>query len=52
MPELLDGLVFIGGNLDSNPHEKVLLYLNKNGKIILNKNAPKSLKDAFILVNN
>ena len=38
MPELLDGLVFIGGNLDSNPHEKVLLYLNKNGIVSSNIN--------------
>lgn len=36
-----------GGNYTTVPHEKVLFYLADNGKIIINSNAPKCIKDAF-----
>lgn len=36
-----------GGNCTSVPHPKVLFYLADNGKIIINRNAPQCIKDAF-----
>lgn len=36
-----------GGNMSSLPHPKVLLYLTTTGKIIINKNSPKCIIEAF-----
>ena len=36
-----------GGNCQKIPHEKVLFYLADNGKIIINKNAPQCIRNAF-----
>ena len=40
-------LTIFGGNEKRIPHDKVLLYLNQKGEIILNTNAPKSILLAF-----
>lgn len=44
-------LSIFGGISNSIPHQKVLLYLNRNGNIKLNENAPESIKRAFALLN-
>ena len=36
-----------GGNLTSLPHPKVVLYLSKTGRVIINPDAPKCILDAF-----
>ena len=36
-----------GGNCVSIPHEKVLFYLADNGRIIINKNAPRCIRRCF-----
>lgn len=36
-----------GGNLEYLPHSKVLMYLNKNGKVFINQNSPSPIKNAF-----
>lgn len=36
-----------GGKGTNIPHEKVLLYCNIYGKVMLNKNAPEGVKEAF-----
>lgn len=40
-------VTIFGGNLTSLPHPKVVLYLSKTGKVIVNPNAPKCILDAF-----
>ena len=36
-----------GGNCTNIPHQKVLFYLSDNGRIIINKNSPQCVIDAF-----
>lgn len=36
-----------GGAYRGIPHEKVLLYLNENGEVYINGDAPASIKEAF-----
>ena len=45
-------LSIFGGNLNDIPHKKVILYLNSNGKIFINKSAPDSIKQAFNILNS
>ncbi|MFI3162931.1 MAG: hypothetical protein R3Y65_00655 [Bacillota bacterium] len=40
-------LTIYGGTLKAIPHEKVLLYLNADGNVYINKNAPDNIKRAF-----
>lgn len=40
-------VTLFGGEGTEIPHEKVLIYLNQNGKLFINDNAPQSIKDAF-----
>ena len=44
-------LSIFGGHQQSIPHQEVLIYLNEEGKIFLNNNAPDSIKRAFNLLN-
>lgn len=44
---ILRCLSIFGGNCLHIPHEKVLFYLSVDGKILINKNAPQCIKDAF-----
>lgn len=36
-----------GGTLNFVPHDKVLVYLNKNGEVYINNTAPENIKSAF-----
>ena len=36
-----------GGNINYLPHKRVILYLSKTGKIIINPDAPECIKAAF-----
>lgn len=36
-----------GGNLEELPHPKIIMYLNKNGKVFLNENTTSSIINAF-----
>lgn len=38
-------LCIYGGDLKYIPHEKVLFYLNNDGEIFINPNAPKTIKN-------
>ena len=40
-------VTLFGGEGTEIPHEKVLIYLTKNGKLFINDNAPQPIKDAF-----
>ncbi len=40
-------ITLFGGESISIPHEKVLLLCNRHGKVIINRNAPQAIKDAF-----
>lgn len=40
-------ITLFGGNYSQIPHEKVLIYVNFDGKVFINPNAPKSIKEAF-----
>lgn len=40
-------LTIFGGNLNSLPHPKVLLYLSDNGTVIINPDSPQCIIDAF-----
>lgn len=44
-------VTLFGGNGTKIPHEKVLILCNSSGKVIINQNAPRAIKDAFIKVN-
>lgn len=40
-------VTLFGGDLPSLPDDKVLIYLNQNGKVFINKDAPQAIKSAF-----
>lgn len=40
-------VTIFGGNLNNLPDDRILLYLNKSGKIIINPKAPECIKQAF-----
>ena len=44
---ILRCISIFGGNLEELPHNKVILYLNENGKIIINPDAPDCIKELF-----
>ena len=45
-------LSIFGGHQKEIPHSKVLIYLNEEGNIFINTDAPASIKNAFNLLNS
>ena len=45
-------LSIFGGHQKEIPHSKVLIYLNEEGNIFINNDAPDSIKNAFNLLNS
>jgi len=43
-------LSIFGGDVSALPHEQVLIYLNKRGRVFVNKDAPQCIRDAFSFV--
>ncbi len=43
-------ITLFGGTETSIPHNSVLIYCNKEGKVLINSNAPQAIKDAFKLI--
>ena len=40
-------VTLFGGDLGAIPDDKVIIYVDKYGKVFINKNAPQSIKDSF-----
>lgn len=43
-------VTLFGGENTTLPHEAVLILCNKQGKVIINPNAPQAIKDAFLKI--